>query len=388
MKNHALLYIAFAFLLSGGMVSCNTGSDPEETCDFPPGNREFTWQVDTVAWFPSTLGGVWAFADDDAYLMGSIYQFDSTRKFVGFLGLHWDGNKWTGDGIPIPEIKHNALDVIGDDFFMVSVGYWDKSDEKAGLAEYNNRTKEWKGYQFETKGSIRQVWTDGEGFFIAVGDNGMVYTKDGYQAEWVYTKAPTEFNFSKIHGITKNEIYIKGYLSVPGTYTYAQVWKFTGENWYRLFDNQNNEESIVYLEGAMHPIDGSIVDVAAYRCPVTDSLQLYVVGHQSFLLESAGQSLDFEVTNLWDKGLPFGKNDVSGIWVDLFSPRDIWFYGERYHFYHWNGEDFQAMEIPGLPHRQFQQGGVQNMVKTKSGKVFLPAEVSSQVYVVAQGVPK
>tara|TARA_Y100001935_G_scaffold224416_1_gene200599 strand:+ start:2873 stop:4024 length:1152 start_codon:yes stop_codon:yes gene_type:complete len=379
------IFLSISILL-GLLASCNTGSDPNETCDFPPGNREFTWQVDTVAIFPSTVGGVWAFGDDDAYLMGNIRFIDDPDP--QFLALHWNGQEWTDEvnAENQADIAHYSNDVTGDDHFMVSVGSWSIGDEKPGLSEFDNHTKQWKGFQFQRQGALRGVWTDGKGFFMAVGDNGMVYTKDGYQADWLYSKAPTEFNFYRIEGVSKSEVYIVGYLSIPGEPVYDQLWKYTGDEWYRLYDNQNIPESILQLGSAMDPLQSGVGDVAPYRCTVTDSLELYLIANESFLLTSVDQSLNYDAINLSDLGLPLRQQGRTGLKIDLFTPNDVWIYGTRFNFYHWNGSNFQKMTIPGLPDDDQQFGSQRKMVKTKSGKVFFPTEVSSQVYVVAQGV--
>ncbi|MEQ9308040.1 MAG: hypothetical protein RLN90_01195 [Balneolaceae bacterium] len=393
-KFNALLQ-SFLLVLFITVSSCNTGSDFKETCDFPPGNREYSWRVDTVAWWPSTVAGVWAFADDDAYVIG--YIVDDTRPSTIRPGRHWNGEEWEDDingtwGFDNAtetwgDIKIDPRnDVTGDDHFMVAVGSWGINNTTyGGVAEFDNRTKTWKSYQLQAaEGELRSVWTNGKGFFIAVGDNGMVYTKDGYEAEWEYSKVPTEFNLFHIDGVSKTEIYVTSYLSLASGITYEQLWKFTGTAWQKLYDTQTPEE------GALHalniPFDG-VNDIAPYRCPLTDSLQLYWIANESFLLTGEGQGLAVEAVNLSERGLPLWQNGRTGLWVDLFTPNDVWIYGTRFNFYHWNGSNFRKMTIPGLPIYDQQFGKQRKMVKTSSGKVFLPTEVSSQVYVVAQGIP-
>ncbi len=388
-----LLWVVLVCLIT----SCNTNTDPKETCDFPPGNRDFTWAVDTVAWWPSTVAGIWAFADDDAYIMG--YIVDDTSPSTVRLGRHWNGKEWEDDingtwGFDNVtetwgDIKIDPRnDVTGDNHFMVAVGKWGiNSTTYGGVAEFDNRTKTWKSYQLQSaEGELRGVWTDGEGFFIAVGDNGMVYTKDGYEAEWMYSKAPTEFNLTKIDGVSKKEVYIRGYLAIPGEPNYAQLWKFTGEEWFKLYDNQDTTGIYLHLGEALNPLQSGVSDIAPYRCPVTDSLQLYLIANESFLISSEGQSLNYEAQNLTELGLPLRQKQRTGLGIDLFTPNDVWIYGTRFNFYHWNGINFQKMTIPELPNDDTQFGYQRKMVKTKSGKVFFPTEISSQVYVVAQGV--
>lgn len=385
-----MLLMLFALVLFGG--SCKNNPviiEPINECEFPPGNRTFTWQADTVGWFPSSVGGVWAFADDDAYVMGSIIQYDEQNNPEGYLGLHWNGERWSPDiNGTAEEIRHVSNDVTGDSSYLVSVGNWSITPPKPALGEFDNTTKQWTGYQFETEGELRAVWTDGSGYVIAVGDNGMVYTKHGSQAPWVYSKAPTDFNLTKVDGASDSEIYIQGYKSLLAEPIYQQLWKFTGSEWYKLYDNQDTTGVFLYLENAMSPFNGGVSDVASYRCADTDSLQLYIIGNESFLATAAGQSLSYEVINLTNRGLPLRQNQRTGLKVDFFTLNDVWIYGTRYNFYHWDGTGFAKMEIPGLPNDDTQFGFQKDMVKTPSGKIFLPTEVASQVYVVVQGTPK
>jgi hypothetical protein len=361
----------------------NCPPPPPTNCEYPPGNRNFIWRLDTVAWFPSTLGGVWAFSDSDAYVMGNIFQI-SNGVSKGYIGLHWNGKKWDINiNGTVDEIKHVANDVTGDDYFMVSVGNWSITPPKPGLGEFNNLTKKWKGYQFETQGELRSVWTDGNGYFIAVGDNGMVYTKDGYTAEWMYQKASTDFNFIKIAGISKEEIYGNAVISLATGEIYQQYWKYDGKLWYKLYDGQDTTGTPVKL----YNTDNGMYDIAATRCSITDSIKLYLIGWESFLLEAKGQSLDYNITNLTELGLPLRNLGRTAFRISLFSPNDIWIFGTRYNFYHWNGSNFQKIVIPGLPNDDMQFGDQRRMIKTFKGKAFLATEISSQVYAVVQGTP-
>lgn len=361
---------------------CTTCPPPPPTnCQYPAGNRSFTWRSDTVAWFPSTLGGVWAFSDSDAYLMGNIIQYPSGH-FAGYVGLHWNGSRWdTNINGSVQEIQHVASDVAGDDHHMVSVGNWSITPPKPALGEFDNRTKRWQGYQFQTQGELRSVWTDGKGYFIAVGDNGMVYTKDGYTAGWVYSQAPTDFNFYKVSAVSKDEVYVLGYKNPASGQSYTQVLKYDGQSWIKMYDTEDSTGQALPLGGEQ------ITDVVPMRCSITDSLKLFTTGSNSYLFESKGGGLQFLKINLAEWGLPLQSNGRTGLDINGYSPDDLWIFGTRYNFYHWNGSDFQRMIIPGLPNNDTQFGDQRRMAKTSTGRLFLPTEVSSQVYVVVQGIP-
>ncbi|HOU18089.1 MAG TPA: hypothetical protein PLW05_05760 [Candidatus Marinimicrobia bacterium] len=379
---HFILIIVLTFI-SVLFFACPDDPEPEPTtCDYPPGNRTFTWRVDTVAYWPSFLGGVHAFADDDAYVMGYIGEGQAPWRI--FVGKHWNGTKWDNNIYGTDaEVGHVANDVTGDDHFMVSVGNWSWTPPKPAIGEFDNLAKKWKAYQFETEGELRSVWTDGKGFFIAVGDNGMVYTKDGYKAEWVYSKAPTEFHFTNIVGISKHEMYAISQLPTITGVIYQQYWKCYNNQWIKLYDGQDTTGTPVKLYGT----DNSMYDLSVSRCSYNDSLKLYLIGWESFLLESEGQSLNYSITNLSQMGLPLRSMGRTAVRINLYSPNDYWIFGTRYNFYHWNGTDFQKIVMPGLPDDDAHFGDQHRMIKTSTGKIFLPTEVSSQVYVVVQGTP-
>jgi len=378
----------FLMLLSFLFLGCPEEKKPPiiipptpTNCEYPPGNRNFTWRLDTVAFFPSFLGGIHAFSDSDAYLMGYIGEGKPPWRI--FVGKHWDGKTWdTNIHGTDAEVGHYANDVAGDDHFMVSVGnYVIAPPGKPAIAEFDNRTKKWKSYQFQTQGELRSVWTDGKGYFIAVGDHGMVYTKDGYTSGWVYSKVPSDFNFLKIAGVSKTEIYIMGYKNLATGESFDQIWKYNGSMWQKFFDTQDSTYLLPLAK------EDYVADIYPLRCSITDSLLLYVIGDNSYLFRSKGQEIPSSKINLADLGLPLKQNGRSGLDVNAYSPNDVWIFGTRYNFYHWNGNNFQKIVIPGLPNDDAHFGDQRKMFKTSTGKIFLPTEVSSQVYVVVQGTP-
>lgn len=356
--------------------------DKPKDCFYPAGNRNFTYRVDTVAWFPSTLGGVWAFSDSDAYLMGDITQQDN-GSLQGFLGLHWNGIEWSRDihGTPA-EIKSVANDVTGDDSYMVTVGNWSINPPKPGISEFNNMTKKWKGYQFETSGELRDVWTDGKGYYIAVGDNGMVYIKNGYNSEWNFIQAPTNYNFIYVEGTSPDNIYMGGYKSTPGVIN-NQIWEYAQDNWHKLYDDYDTSGTSIKIPNN----ENRVWDIGVNHCELTDSIYLYIIGWESYLFTAKNGEDMFNEINLSKLGLPLRVNERTALDISLFSPSDYWVFGTRFNFYHWNGIDYQKMIIPKLPDNDQQFGMQHEMIKTKTGKIFLPTEVRSQVYVVVQGQP-
>ena len=298
---------------------------------------------------------------------------------TSYVGLHWDGQKW-GDPISFIAVPVMANDVFGDDHVLAAVGYRMLPEGTfAAIAEYDNTSEQWSVNQLQERGELKSVWSDGKGYFVAVGDSGMVYTKDGYAASWEYFQAPTAFSFTTVAGISKKEIYASAQLNLVTGQSYEQVWKYLDDRWIKLMDNQDSTGMAIQIPEAADEVYG----VAAIRCSVTDSLYLYVVGFASFEFTSQGQSLLFTKRNLATEGLP-SSQQASGF-ITLFSPNDYWVSGLEYQIYHWNGSDFKKIEpIPALPYGQLW-GVVSRVQRSHSGKMWMLLEMSSQVFAVLQG---
>jgi hypothetical protein len=378
------LFFISLFITSISCDSTEPPPTPDPTnCIYALGNRNFTWQIDTVALFPSNLGGIWSFSDSDAYLMGNIFQWTDS-VFTGYVGLHWNGNKWDKNlNGTVEEIKHVSNDVIGDDHYLVSVGNWSINPPKPALGEFNNNTKKWKGLQFQIAGELRSVWTDGNGYFIAAGDYGMVYIKENYAANWIYVKAPTDFHFTKVIGISKTEVYFRAVVSLSSGQFFDQIWKYYNKSWIKLLDNQDTLNTPIKIPEA----GDEVYNISVYRCSVSDSLYLYIVGRESFEFSTKGNSLIFNKTNLRSKGLSLASLGIDAGYISVFSPNDYWISSFRYYLYHFNGIDFQKIEtIPALPYGQLW-GYISQIRKNKSGKIWILVETNSQSYSVIQGVP-
>lgn len=379
-----IAYSFFLISLSFIFLGCPSDKPPiiipptPTSCEYPPGNRNFSWRLDTVAWFPSWIGGVHAFSDSDAWIMGDIVYPNGES----YSAVRWDGTSWN-EKVDFPTVLMNANDVTGDNNLLIGVGYRLIAGEKAAIAEYNNTTKKWTTYQFEKLGDLRSVWTDGKGYFIAVGDNGMVYTKNSYNASWVYQKAPSGFNIVKVTGVSKSEIYMLGDSAIPGGH-FQQLWKYSSSGWNKLMDNFDSTNTTIQI-----PESGdAIYDLATYRYPISDSLYMYIVGRESFIfLNKGNSSTGFVKNNLASQGLPLSALQIPVGRIFLFSPNDYWITGLRYYSYHYNGVNFQKMvTITTLPYGDLW-GATSKIQKMNSGMIWIVLEMHSQVYAVLQGKP-
>jgi hypothetical protein len=375
----------FVLILFISSCSLFSGNDKkkDDSCDWPIGNRNYTWRIDTVGYWPSDLGGLYVFNDSTAFITGRV----ETKNSELLTGLRWNGKAWLTDiysPSPSYPIGHYGNDATGVDTLMVSVGYWGLKLDQAAIGEFNLKTKTWTKYQFETIGSLNSVWTDGKGYYIAVGDNGVMYSKDSPNSDWVFSRMEDEFNLTKVSGVSKSELYISGYKQPdPRSFAISRIYRILQGQNIKLYDTQNPEQSILKLNKS-----DEVSRLSVYRCTSTDSLYLAISANTTFKLTSYGHELDFKELNLHEF-IPFNTINISSGEVFMSTPNDIWVPTIYYGLYHYNGLNVQKIEtIPGLPYGNTNDWGiVRKMVFSKSGKIWMLMETKVQNYILIQGTP-
>lgn len=376
------LFFLFVLLTSCSLFG-NSDKPKDTSCDWPPGNRNYSWRIDTVGYWSSTMGGLYVFNDSTAFITGYI-----KTKNAGLLpGLTWNGSNWLTDIYnPVPEfpIGHYGNDATGDDTLMVSVGYWGLNLDQAAIGEFNLKTKTWKNYKFEEQGELNSVWTDGKGFYVAVGANGIIYTKDSPTSDWVFSRMEDRYNLKRVSGISKTEWYIIGYKYLdPRKPSVDKVYRMLNGSITILYDSTDLESSILSLDVEW------ITDISAIRCVQTDSLYLFVSGSDSYKLTSFEHELSFQSLNLTKLSSGVIEIKLTNGFVFAFTPFDIWLPTLRYGIYHYNGMDIKKIEtIPNLNYGDvYQLGQMVNVKKSDSGKLWILMETWSQNYILIQGTP-
>jgi len=375
-------FVLIVFISSCSLFSGND-KKKDDSCDWPIGNRNYSWRIDTVGYWPSTMGGLYVFNDSTAFLTGNI----NDKKNNQLAGLRWNGTKWLTDIYnPAPEYPagHFGNDAIGDDTLMVSVGYWGLNLDQAAIGEFNLKTKTWTNHKFEVQGELNSIWTDGKGFYIAVGNNGIMYTKESPSSDWVFSRMDDGFNLTKVSGISKTEWYLSGYkYSTAYRAFISKTYRYLNGQWLTLYDSSQNESSILNLRNSL-----LVNRLQAFRCSDTDSLYLYISGASTFKITSFGHELQFREINLRGLYLDNDESFRSG-WVFGSNPNNIWMPTLYYGLYHYNGSTVQKIEtIPGLPYGDMSHWGLVNqMVFSKSGKIWMLMETKVQNYILIQGTP-
>ena len=376
-------FVLIVFISSCSLFSGND-KKKDDSCDWPIGNRNYSWRIDTVGYWPSTMGGLYVFNDSTAFLTGNI----NDKKNNQLAGLRWNGTKWLTDIYnPAPEYPagHFGNDAIGDDTLMVSVGYWGLNLDQAAIGEFNLKTKTWTNHKFEVQGELNSVWTDGKGFYIAVGNNGIMYTKDSQSSDWVFSRMEDEFNLNKVAGISETEWYISGYkYPDPRATVNNKIYRVLNGTITVIYDNYHIDSSILPLFGST-----STTRIDAIRCCISDSLYLFISGEVQVKLSSFENELNFRSINL--SKLSSGINEISHFsgYITAFTPNDVWIPTIWFGLYHYNGIDVKKIEsIPSINYGDTRSDGVLRQVKkSKSGKLWMLMETGSQQYILIQGTP-
>lgn len=345
-------------------------------CDEPKSTQNYTWRIDTVGNFGSSIGGVYAFSDSDAYVMGFLMKND--RNAV--IGLHWNGNVWSENIYATPlEIGHVSLASTGDKNIMVSVGMDGFGNPNHALAEFDNRTKKWKKKVYSEPGQFYSVWTDKKGFYAAGGSNGFLVYKNGEGSDWVKQDVPPEAsgNIRYIEGLNLNDLFlsVEKYENLDFRY---QFWRVQNNGWKKIYDSFQ-PDSNRYLK-VKHRTDFFGFDIN--YCGITNRLMLfaYAFGNLEILEYSHEKDWFFEADVPYRNGIG-GSAHIA----DAFATNDIWFTGILWH--HWDGKTVNYIEFSG--YQEFTSSW--NATRSPSGKVFLPLGRSegsfSYTWVIAQGTP-
>ena len=176
-KGIPLLIVLTAWMLALG--SCNdtnpitSGITPMDTT-----SHTYVWEIDTLLMDKySNVNGVWAFAENDVWVVGYFRWFDSTgvQDFNKTCNAaHWDCKAWTLLRVTVQVEGHtsasepqNCFGLSPDDFWLVPGKHWN--------GYY------WTGHMFTgiSHGQIRSPWGSRTDDVYFVGRNETIIRWDG-----------------------------------------------------------------------------------------------------------------------------------------------------------------------------------------------------------------
>jgi len=234
-----VLVIAFVFSL----LSCKDevpGPPPPDGPDTT--SHDFSWSVDTIGTFQSSLSDAWGTGPDNVYAVGFVFLPNrSTPTNI----VHWDGTIWS----PIDYLEGDLRSIIGfgpNDIWVA--GFWQVGQELYALIGH------WDGTQWQT--SIMQqheglfsIWGTSSSNLFACGWAGTILHFNG--TAWTSMYAGTSHPLYGIWGVG-NEVYSVG--GDPSTgmgvllkYQGNNVWKKMYERTYRP-DSLSGDQQAIWAE--------------------------------------------------------------------------------------------------------------------------------------------
>lgn len=368
-----LLVVFFLIYLSAcdenGKIT-GTPDDPPDTtvlpCMNPKSSNTFNWDIDSIgereSISNSIAGGIFAFSDSDAFAMGNFY-----RNGTIYAGAHWDGKNWiyfTRNST----IQIATYAVTGDSKRMVAVGGRFTALGGQQVLEFTKSDRKWKKTELSFRGNLYTVWTNGSGYYLAGGDEGLLVEKESDNSEWKIINSPVDFYVYKITGISKDKIFLLGAALQKG----MQIWSRINGIWNLLYD-----QSLTDTTFALNiPLKSDMADISVLSCSVGNSVNLYV------------GTVPVKIFTVMNNGTEFtpSKNPFASITREMLviyplAKNDIWLTGN--YLYHYNGQSLVKVSFTG----NFSNFSAGIPFVTSSGKVFALLIAWDHALAIAQTKP-
>ncbi len=201
LPNHSYTYIAYRF-------SNNTPVDssaPLSLTTMDTTSHNFTWDIQTIGVFQSSLNDVWGSSASDVWAVGSI-----TDTTAGFFpnAAHFDGTHWT-------------LVQIEEGFQIF--GIFGFSSNNIYAVGTNGRVYHWNGINWGQQACLgigdgcagllngvplTAVWGTSSNDLFVVGDSGVIVHYDGQT--WTKMPSGTMLTMRDVWGFSSNDIYSAG----------------------------------------------------------------------------------------------------------------------------------------------------------------------------------
>ena len=233
--NRYIKYISLTLIslivLCIGCSKQNPVIPPEEKPDTT--SHVFTWEIDTLGEFQSSLYDVWG-SENDAYAVGFIYWPD---RELPINIVHWDGDKW----VPLDYLEGSIRSIYGfNDSEIWICGSWQVDYNAYALISYWNGSV-WKTWKFQEYNQLLSIWGTNSSNIYACGWAGTILHYDG--SMWEKQESNTTFNLRNIWGIVNSNIFIAGDKESTGE---GVLLKFDGVSWKPIVKGSPQTDSTLY----------------------------------------------------------------------------------------------------------------------------------------------
>lgn len=228
-----LLYLML-YLLAVINFSCNTTEPlPPEENKPDTTSHTFTWEIDTLGEFQSSLYDVWG-SENDAYAVGVIY-WSGRRLPINIV--HWDGDKWT----PLDYLEGSIRSIYGFNSNQIWVcGSWQVDYNAYALISYWNGSV-WKTWKFQEYNQLLSIWGTNSSNIYACGWAGTILHYDG--SSWTKQESGTAYNLHDIWGTDESNIFVAGDKESTGE---GVLLKFDGVSWKPIAKGSPQTDSTLY----------------------------------------------------------------------------------------------------------------------------------------------
>lgn len=251
------LIILLITLTTLSFISCNSNPiDAEE--NLPPGRRDYVWTVDTLNIPFTRLQRIWGSSPEDVWAIGPGGASDKTI-------YHFDGEKWTNDGIARPLDPTAIFGFSNDNVWIGSFG--------GDIWRFNGSN--WRHYTSITNETEHIVWLDiwGEnsndvfatgcypdenGNFI----NGIMAHYNG--SSWsIINLAETKSSLVKIRKDNKasSKYYLIGYRIEPFAEDTSKIYEFGGNSLNTIYTGLTTSQELAEAE----IINGKLYFIKGYE---------------------------------------------------------------------------------------------------------------------------
>ena len=309
-------------------------SDPIVVHTLPTTSHDFTWVIDTLGHYGSSLKDIWIVDENNIWVVGNIETDSGT-----FNAAMWDGTYWNLIQV------HNLAPLysiwyFSDDNIWVSSGFpkhWDGN--------------QWTMYHLQNMGlgsdvSTEYIWASSPNNIYFVGYQGSIVYYNG--SNFSKISSETEINLTDVYGSPDgSEVWTCGFDNVDG----SVLLKKEGNTFKKIAEV--NPNTILGQPGKIsHVFEGIWTDNSNYLY-IGATGRIYIVPENS-----TGNADDL----IWwdyntELGYPPRTSAICG-----FGSNDIFICGIFGSFIHYNGQDFQNYELNIPDSDFFKMEARENMV--------------------------
>ncbi len=304
----------------------------------PLSSHDFHWEIDTLGEYGSGLRDVFAFSENDVWVVGEII----TNVHTGDKSnaAHWDGTKWELHKIPAVAFhgmiyeKHIIQAIYGfndHELWMFSL---------IGSSIYINEN-EWRSeFVEDLKGIIYDIWGTSSTNLYFVGGNGTIVHYDGSQYRRM--ESGTDADLKDIDGVYDPETG-QTRIWVAGTgvllYSEGETWEVVWDYDHPFFKDNYNNPNTVWVpdkKGFIVSVWGGSNSGTYLFNQQNPHQHTLLFNHDLFSFDMHGNSInDFFIVGDWNKVYHYNGSTVRNY-------PELSLDGYSFGIYHFNNHVFVA----------------------------------------------